>query len=77
MSLLSHEVLGTRVTCSALTDRVLKCETIQEYAKTARDQGAFDSARATQGLAWMRQLIHELLRNNFRVTQRSKKPCRR
>jgi len=69
MSLLSHEGFWEPrvMTCSALHGQGIEAvwETIQEYAKTARDQGAFDSARATQNLAWMRQLIHELLRDNL------------
>ena len=69
MSLLSHEGFWEPrvMTCSALHGQGIEAvwETIQEYAKTARDQGAFDSARATQNLAWMRQLIDELLRDNL------------
>ena len=69
MSLLSHEGFWEPrvMTCSALHGQGVEAvwEAIQEYAKTARDQGALDSARATQNLAWMRQLIHELLRDNL------------
>ena len=69
LSLLSHEgSWETRVmTCSALQRQGIEAvwETIREYAEAARSQGAFESARATQNLAWMRQLIDELLRDNL------------
>ena len=55
------------MTCSALHGQGIEAvwETIQEYADAARTQGAFDSARATQNLAWMQQLIDQLLRDNL------------
>ena len=69
MSLLSHGgSWEPRVmTCSALHRQGIEAvwETIQEYAEAARSQGAFESARAIQNLAWMQQLIDELLRDNL------------
>ena len=69
MSLLSHEGFWEPqvMTCSALHGEGIEAvwETIREYAEAARSQGAIDSARATQNLAWMRQLIDELLRDNL------------
>ena len=55
------------MTCSALHRQGIEAvwETIREYAEAARSQGAFELARATQNLAWMRQLIDELLRGNL------------
>ena len=55
------------MTCSALHKQGIEAvwETIREYADAARSQGAFESARATQNLAWMRQLTDSLLRDNL------------
>ena len=55
------------MTCSALHGQGIEAvwETIGEYVDASRSQGAFESARATQNLAWMRQLIDELLRDNL------------
>ena len=69
MSLLSHEGFWEPrvMTCSALHGQGIEAvwETIGDYADAARSQGAFESARAAQNLAWMRQLIDELLRDNL------------
>ena len=69
MSLLSHDGFWEPqvMTCSALHGQGIEdvWETIRAYAEAARSQGAFESARATQNLAWMRQLIDELLRDNL------------
>jgi LAO/AO transport system kinase len=69
MSLLRHEGFWEPrvMTCSALHKQGIEAvwETIREYAAAARSQGALESARATQNLAWMRQLIDALLRDNL------------
>ena len=69
MSLLSHDSFwAPRVmTCSALHGQGIEAvwETIREYAEAARTQQRFESERATQNLAWMRQLIDELLRDTL------------
>ena len=69
MSLLSHDGFWEPkvMTCSALHGQGIETvwETIREYAESARYNGAFGSARATQNLAWMRQLIDELLRDTL------------
>lgn len=69
MSLLSHDGFWEPkvMTCSALHGQGIETvwETIREYAESARSNGAFGSARATQNLAWMRQLIDELLRDTL------------
>ena len=66
MSLLNHgSTWEPRVmTCSALHADGISAvwETIQEYADAAKGDGRFEQARADQNLAWMRQLIDELLR---------------
>lgn len=66
MSLLNHgSAWEPRVmTCSALHGEGISdvWETIREYAAAARSDGRFDQTRADQNLAWMRQLIDELLR---------------
>jgi LAO/AO transport system kinase len=69
MSLLSHDSFWEPrvMTCSALHGQGIEAvwETIQEYAEAARTQDRFESERATQNLAWMRQLIDELLRDTL------------
>ena len=69
MSLLKHEGFWEPkvMTCSALHREGIEAvwETIAEYAEAARSGGAFDEARAAQNLAWMRQLIDELLRSSL------------
>ena len=69
MSLLKHEGFWEPkvMTCSALHGEGIEAvwETIVEYAEAARSGGAFDEARAAQNLAWMRQLIDELLRSSL------------
>ena len=69
MSLLRHEGFWEPqvMTCSALHKQGIEAvwETIREYADAARSQGAFELARATQNLAWMRQLTDALLRDNL------------
>ena len=52
------------MTCSALRGAGISAvwDMIQEYAEAAKIEGSFDKARADQNLAWMRQLIDELLR---------------
>ncbi len=71
MSLLKHpsfwqpEVL----TCSALEHRGVAdiWEMIERYRDDAQSNGALQQTRADQNLAWMRQLVDELLR--MRLTQ--------
>ena len=69
MSLLKHEGFWEPkvMTCSALHGQGIEAvwETIVEYAEAARAGGTFDEARAAQNLAWMRQLIDELLRSSL------------
>ena len=69
MSLLSHDSFWEPrvMTCSALHGQGIEAvwETIREYAEAARAQDRFESKRATQNLAWMRQLIDELLRDTL------------
>jgi LAO/AO transport system kinase len=69
MSLLSHDGFWEPrvMTCSALHGQGIEAvwETICEYAEAARTQNRFESERATQNLAWMRQLIDELLRDTL------------
>ena len=69
MSLLSHDSFWEPrvMTCSALHGQGIEAvwETIREYAEGARAQDRFESKRATQNLAWMRQLIDELLRDTL------------
>lgn len=66
MTLLNHgSAWEPRVmTCSALRGAGISAvwDMIQEYAEAAKIEGSFDKARADQNLAWMRQLIDELLR---------------
>ena len=66
MTLLNHgSAWEPRVmTCSALHGAGISAvwDMIQEYAEAAKIEGSFDKARADQNLAWMRQLIDELLR---------------
>lgn len=66
MSLLNHgSGWDPRVmTCSALHGDGISAvwETIREFADNAESDGRFQQARADQNLAWMRQLIDELLR---------------
>ena len=69
MSLLSHDSFWEPrvMACSALHGQGIEAvwETIREYAEAARAQDRFESKRATQNLAWMRQLIDELLRDTL------------
>ena len=66
MTLLNHgSAWEPRVmTCSALRGAGISAvwDMVQEYAEAAKIEGSFDKARADQNLAWMRQLIDELLR---------------
>ncbi len=69
MSLLKHEGFWEPkvMTCSALHGQGIEAvwETIVDYAEAAQSGGTFDEARAAQNLAWMRQLIDELLRSSL------------
>lgn len=69
MSLLKHEGFWEPkvMTCSALHGQGIEAvwETVVEYAEAARSGGIFDEARAAQNLAWMRQLVDELLRSSL------------
>jgi len=55
-------------TCSALKNQGIDAvwRMIESYREQARARGAIDSQRAEQNLAWMRQLIDELLRARVR-----------
>ncbi|MDG2459628.1 MAG: methylmalonyl Co-A mutase-associated GTPase MeaB [Luminiphilus sp.] len=69
MSLLNHgDVWEPSVMmCSALKGTGIDSiwQTICEYRRIADEKGTFDQARADQNLAWMRQLIDELLRTSL------------
>lgn len=55
-------------TCSALKNQGIDAvwRMIESYREQAGARGAIDSQRAEQNLAWMRQLIDELLRARVR-----------
>ena len=76
MSLWSHDAFWQPrvMTCSALHGQGIEAvwETVGEYAEAARASGRFDDARASQNLAWMRQLVDELLRGQLATHARVK-----
>jgi len=69
MSLLSHGDSWDPpvMTCSALQGNGIDeiWQAIAEYRQIAMNAGTFQRTRAQQNLAWMRQLIDELLRNSL------------
>lgn len=69
MSLLSHDGFWEPrvMTCSALHGLGIGevWETITAFAEEARDNGAFEGARAGQNFSWMQQLVDEMLRSSL------------
>jgi len=69
MSLLSHGDIWDPpvMTCSALQGNGIDeiWQAIAEYRQITMNAGTFQRTRAQQNLAWMRQLIDELLRNSL------------
>lgn len=54
-------------TCSALIPETLAAlwETIEKFALTTRESGAFENRRKHQSIEWMHAMIEEELRNRF------------
>ena len=69
MSLLSHGDIWDPpvMTCSALQGNGIDeiWQAIADYRQVTMNAGSFQRTRAQQNLAWMRQLIDELLRNSL------------
>ena len=69
MSLLSHGDIWDPpvMTCSALEGNGIDeiWQAIADYRQVTMNAGSFQRTRAQQNLAWMRQLIDELLRNSL------------